>query len=46
MQNNYTKKKKKGMSNNKENPIGQQSKKPILDKQTTLVTKHITWKNK
>ena len=44
MENNYTT--KKGMSNNKENPIGQQSKKPIPDNQTTLVTKHITWENK
>ena len=44
MENNYTT--KKGMSNNKENSIGQQSKKPIPDMQTTLVTKHITWKNK
>ena len=44
MENNYTT--KKGMSNNKENPTGQQSKKQIPDKQTTLVTKHITWKNK
>ena len=45
MENNYTKK-KKSMSDNKENPIGQQSKKPILDNQTTLITKHITWDNK
>ena len=42
MQNNYTV--KRGMSNNKENPIGLQSKKPIPDKQTTLVTRHIIWK--
>ena len=43
MQNNYTT--KKGISNNKENPMRQQSKKPIPDKKTTLATKHITWKN-